>query len=429
MIKYLEKLLNGREVEWKKLEEIFNNKTGYTPSKNTKEYWENGTVNWYTIDDINKKGRILTEANIKINAKGVKKDLFESNSIVISVIATIGEYALIKNDFIINQQFLVLSLKNEFKKNINMDFIRCYFSEISQYCKKNIRVGTVPTVDIDNLLNQKIPIPPLDIQEEIVRVLDKLTDHTKELTKELTLRKKEYSYYRDYLLEFKNIDKLGVEVKRIKLSDIAISIFRGNGIKKDEVDINGDIACVRYGEIYTMYNTYFEKCISRTNLSNILNPKYIEKGDLLFAITGESIEDIAKTTVYLGEEKALVGGDILVLRHKQNPKYLSYALSTQDAIKQKMKGKVKSKVVHTNAEDIGNIEIFLPTLEIQERIVNVLDNFEKICNDLNIGLPKEIELRQKEYEYYREYILTNIGNRITLEDKTRQDKTRQDKTI
>ena len=55
MIKYLEKLLNGREVEWKKLEEIFNNKTGYTPSKNTKEYWENGTVNWYTIDDINKK--------------------------------------------------------------------------------------------------------------------------------------------------------------------------------------------------------------------------------------------------------------------------------------------------------------------------------------------------------------------------------------
>ena len=106
MIKYLEKLLNGREVEWKKLGEIFNNK----------KYWKNRTVDWYTIDDINKKGRILTEANIKINEKGVKKDLFESNSIVISVIATIGEYALIKNDFIINQQFLVLSLKNELKK-------------------------------------------------------------------------------------------------------------------------------------------------------------------------------------------------------------------------------------------------------------------------------------------------------------------------
>ena len=79
--------------------------------------------------------------------------------------------------------------------------------------------------------------------------------------------------------------------------------------------------------------------------------------------------------------------------------------------------------IKINKGDIDKLEFPLPSLEIQERIVNVLDNFEKICNDLNIGLPKEIELRQKEYEYYREYILTNIGNRITLEDKTRQDKT------
>ena len=418
MIKYLEKLLNGREVEWKKLGEIFNNKTGYTPSKNNKEYWENGTVDWYTIDDINKKGRILTEANIKINEKGIKKDLFESNSIVISVIATIGEYALIKNDFIINQQFLVLSLKNEFKKNINMDFIRCYFSEISQYCKKNIRVGTVPTVYIDNLLNQKIPIPPLDIQEEIVRVLDKFTDHTKELTKELTLRKKEYSYYRDYLLEFKNIDDLGIEVKKVELLDVCL--YSNEKIESSLLNLYN----------YISIENMLQNCKGVIPSSNVPDKgkwtKYAE-GDILIG----NIRPYLKK-IWLADKEGGTNGDVLVLKKnsdKINMKYLYFVLS-DDNFFNYVKNNIKSgKMPRGDKERILKYNFFLPTLEIQERIVNVLDNFEKICNDLNIGLPKEIELRQKEYEYYRESILTNIGNRITLEDKTRQDKTRQDKTI
>ena len=400
MIKYLEKLLNGREVEWKKLGDICEINKGTQLNKEL----------------LDEKG-LYPVINGGINPSGYWHEYnTEKNNIVISQGgASAGFVNWVDVDFFAGAHAYVIKVN----ENINNKKYIYYFLKYSQNKFMDCKYGAgIPSLSKETLINFMISIPPLDIQEDIVRVLDKFTEHTKELTKELTLRKKEYSYYRDYLLEFNNIDNLGIEVNRVKLSDIAVSMFRGNGIKKDEVDINGDIACVRYGEIYTMYNTYFEKCISRTNLSNILNPKYIEKGDLLFAITGESIEDIAKTTVYLGEEKALVGGDILVLRHKQNPKYLSYALSTQDAIKQKMKGKVKSKVVHTNAEDIGNIEIFLPSQEIQERIVNVLDNFEKICNDLNIGLPKEIELRQKEYEYYREYILTNIGNRITLEDKT-----------
>ena len=96
------------------------------------------------------------------------------------------------------------------------------------------------------------------------------------------------------------------------------------------------------------------------------------------------------------------------MKHKQDPVYLSYVLSTENAQKQKSKGKIKSKVVHTNATDIGESEIPLPPLEVQKRIVEVLDNFEKICNDLNIGLPAEIEARQKQYEYYRNIFLSLI---------------------
>ena len=94
------------------------------------------------------------------------------------------------------------------------------------------------------------------------------------------------------------------------------------------------------------------------------------------------------------------------MKHKQNPKFLSYVLSTTDAQKQKGKGKVKSKVVHSSVPAISEITIPLPTLEEQERIANILDRFNGLCNDISSGIPAEIEARQKQYEYYRDKLLT-----------------------
>ena len=136
------------------------------------------------------------------------------------------------------------------------------------------------------------------------------------------------------------------------------------------------------------------------------SPKYFEYGDILFAITGESIEDIAKSVAYVGHEKCLAGGDIVVMKHNQNPRYIAHVLATQAAKAQKGKGKVKSKVVHSNVPSIENIEIPLPSLAVQERCAYLLDNFESICSDLNIGLPAEIEARKKQYEFYRDQLLT-----------------------
>jgi type I restriction enzyme S subunit len=134
--------------------------------------------------------------------------------------------------------------------------------------------------------------------------------------------------------------------------------------------------------------------------------KYFEHGDVLFAITGESVDDIAKSCVYVGSEKCLAGGDIVVMKHNQNPKYIAYALSTANARMQKSKGKVKSKVVHTNIPSIRNIIIPVPPLAEQQRIVSILDRFDALCNDLTSGLPAEIEARRKQYEYYRDKLLT-----------------------
>lgn len=94
-----------------------------------------------------------------------------------------------------------------------------------------------------------------------------------------------------------------------------------------------------------------------------------------------------------------------MLRHKQNPKYLAYALSTTDAKNQKSKGKVKSKVVHTNILSIASIKVPIPSMEEQNRIADILDNYYKLCNDLSEGLPAEIEARKKQYEHYRDKLL------------------------
>ena len=262
-------------------------------------------------------------------------------------------------------------------------------------------MGSLPQISLPVTEEFVIPVPPIEVQSEIVRILDNFTELTEELTAELTARKKQYEYYRDRLLSF---DKIG-GVPRVKLSDIATEFFRGAGIKRDQVTEDG-IPCVRYGEIYTTYNTWFDTCISHTKIEMVPSPKYFEHGDILFAITGESVEDIAKSVAYMGSERCLAGGDIVVMKHKQNPRYLAHVLSTSFAKEQKSKGKVKSKVVHSNIPSIEKIEIPLPPVEVQAQYADMLDNFETICNDLSVGLPAEITARKKQYEYYRNKLLS-----------------------
>lgn len=269
-------------------------------------------------------------------------------------------------------------------------------------------MGSLPQISLKVTEEMQIPLPPLYIQSEIVHILDSFTL----LTAELTARQKQYAFYRDYLLDFSNedvtkkipdIDCSNVEYKR--LGDIATAIYRGAGIKRDEVTETG-IPCVRYGEIYTTYNVTFNNCVSHTDEDKIQNKKYFEHGDVLFAITGESVEEIAKSCVYLGHDKCLAGGDIVVLKHNQNPKYMAYVLSTTNAQSQKSKGKVKSKVVHSSVPAISDIIIPIPPLAEQEKIANMIVRFDHLCNDISNGLPAEIEARKKQYEYYRDTLLS-----------------------
>lgn len=268
-------------------------------------------------------------------------------------------------------------------------------------------------MNLSDLSDIEIPVPPLETQKRIVSILDKFEMLANSLIDglpaEIEARKKQYEYYRDLLLDFKIIgggyNLLDNIVRWLPLGEIATEMYRGSGIKRDEVTQEG-IQCVRYGEIYTTYDIWFEKCVSHTNEKVITSKKYFESGDILFAITGENVEEISKSCAYLGHERCLAGGDIVIMKHGQNPKYLAYALSTTDAQRQKSFGKIKSKVVHSSIPAISAITIPIPPLCVQEWIVKILDKFHSLVTDISQGIPAEIEARKKQYEYYRDKLLS-----------------------
>jgi type I restriction enzyme S subunit len=171
---------------------------------------------------------------------------------------------------------------------LSTKYVYYFLTSIQHQIHDTKKGGGVPHVHGGGIGHFRVPLPPLPVQWEIARILDRFSEFTAEfaaeLTAELTARKKQYEYYRDSLLTF------GDDVPLVPLGEIATEMYCGAGIKRDEVAKDGE-PCVRYGEIYTTYNIWFDVCASRTKAGS----KTFGHGDILFAITGESVDEIAKS--------------------------------------------------------------------------------------------------------------------------------------
>ncbi|MCM1314186.1 MAG: restriction endonuclease subunit S [Muribaculaceae bacterium] len=243
----------------------------------------------------------------------------------------------------------------------------------------------------------KIPLPPIEVQREIVHILDNFTDYIDCLKKELELRKKQYEYYRDKLLTF------GDDVEWKRLGEIATIVRGGNFQKKDFIK-NG-LPCIHYGQIYTHYGTYTTETLSFVSASTFNKSKIADKNDIVMAVTSENIKDVCKCVAWLGNENIAVSGHTAIIKHNQNAKFLSYYFQTQNFFTQKKKLAHGTKVIEVMPNDLNKIKIPVPLIEEQKRIVNILDKFDTLCNDLTSGIPAEINARQKQYEYYRNKLL------------------------
>ena len=247
-----------------------------------------------------------------------------------------------------------------------------------------------------------IPVPPLEIQKEIVRILDNFLDIISELIKELTARKKQYSWYRDYFLKFEN------KIKIVKLGELFD--FK-NGINKEKSSFGKGTPIINYVNVYKKNKIYFEDLQNLVETTSDELTRYkVKRGDVFFTRTSETIEEIGFTSVLLEDiENCVFSGFLLRARPLTDlllPEYCAYCFSTSSIRNAIIRKSTYTTRALINGTSLSQIEIPLPPLEVQKRIVEVLDNFEKICNDLNIGLPAEIEARQKQYEYYRNIFLT-----------------------
>ena len=381
-----------------RLSELCDIKNGYTPSKSVYEYWNGDTtVPWFRMEDIRANGHILSDSIQHVTKDAAKNGkLFPKNSIILATTATIGEHALITADSLANQQFTYLTIREPLRQLMDAKFFYYYMYVVDEWCKKNVNVSGFASVNMDGLKKLEIPLPPLKIQQEIVKILDKFTELQAELQAELDLRLKQYEYYRDELLSFDKLSNLaGGVVRRVRLGEVAkYSVAR---ISADLVD----------DSTYVGVDNLLPDKRGKINSSHVPTAGYLTKfvaGDVLIGNIRPYLRKI-----WLADIDGGTNGDVLsihVVDKLLNSRFLYYVLSSERFFTYSVNNSKGAKMPRGDRRSIMEYEFTIPSLNAQQKIVEVLDRFSSITTSLTDGLPAEIKLRQQQYEYYRDELLS-----------------------
>lgn len=285
------------------------------------------------------------------------------------------------------------------KSSINWLYVYYYLKNNEKNLLGQQQTGSIPAISKKQIESFKIAVPPLEVQCEIVHILDDFTLLSALLSAELKARQQQYEYYKNELYSFKDKD-----VKYVKLKEIA-EIYRGGNFQKKDFTKNGK-PCIHYGQIYTKYGKTANKTYTFVNDTVFEKSKQAGKNDIVMAVTSENIEDVCKCVVWLGNENIAVSGHTAIIHTKINARYLGYYFSTLHFFIDKAKLAHGTKVIEVTPSSLNDILIPVPSEEEQENIASKVEKFEKLCNDISEGLPAEIEARQKQYEYYRDKLLT-----------------------
>ncbi|WP_415712713.1 restriction endonuclease subunit S [Maridesulfovibrio sp.] len=381
---FMEKLLDGVEVEWKPLSEVLvSNTGGGTPSKAKPDYW-NGQIPWASVGDLSTESHFIESTRNHITDEGLKNsssNLISKGDLIVAVKISPGKIKIAGVDLAINQDLRGLKLKDV----VIGKFIYYFFKTLAFRGNGTI-VKSIASKDVEKLL---IPIPcpesqekSLEIQAEIVRVLDKFTELTAELTTELTTeltaRQKQYNYYRDQLLSFEE-----GEVEWKTLGDVAV-IGTGRHDTKDAMD-DGEFIFYARGRAPLRLNVY--------------------DFDETAIITAGDGAGVGKVYHYAQGKYALHQRAYRVVPSEiMDPRFVFHYISAF-FYSYIQKVSVSSSVTSLRRPMFINFPIPVPSFAKQARIVGILDKFDALTNSITESLPREIELRQKQYEYYRDLLL------------------------
>ncbi|MCR5323879.1 MAG: restriction endonuclease subunit S [Lachnospiraceae bacterium] len=371
--------------EYKPLDKVCDLITGATPSKDNTMYWEDGTIPWMSSGEVNKKRIFETDTKItELGYKNASTTLVPPHTVVIALAGqgkTRGKVAVTEIELCTNQSLCSLVCHKELNYRYLYHYLDSKYYDLRAISNGD---GSRGGLSLKILKPYEIPVPPLPVQEEIVRILDKFTELETELetelASELEMRKKQYEYYRDTLLvpnEKDNIVQIGDICNVITGGEPPVDCVKGN-----TPDAEHPYAIYGNGkEIYGYSKSYKIDSPAVTISSIGANTGAVYFRDAFFT-------PIIRLKVVIPKTDNV------------DVRYLFHALS---ALQIKSKS---SSVPNMNASEIKDLKIVLPGLSQQRHIADILDRFDTLITDISEGLPAEIKMRHQQYEYYRDKLLT-----------------------
>ncbi len=405
---------------------------GKTPSMSEKSFWDQGTIPWISSKDM--KSSTLEDTQDHITEKAVKEasmTVYPANSIAVVTRSGILKHtfpvAYVPFETTINQDIKMLVVNENILPRYAFHVLQGKGNDILVKTKK--QGGTVDSLDFQKVLTYKVPVPSKDVQSKLVEVLDNFesicTDLNIGLPAEIEARQKQYEYYRDLLLTFAETSSTLMTDRQTELSAIKLIqyVFGYVSIELGAIATVTKLA----GYEFTKYVTYSDEgkiiALRGLNVKNgkidLTDVKYIDKsdltklnrsklcsGDMLFTYVG-TIGQVAvineNDKYYLAPNVALIRADTQFV----NPEYMRYFFQTNAFWDTQINRLLQSSSMkNIPMEKIRKFILQIPSIEEQNRIVEVLNRFDTLCNDLSAGLPAEIEARQKQYEYYRDKLLS-----------------------
>lgn len=347
-----------------------------------------------------KNGRIVFNNDTdKINDEALKlcnnRSNLERGDVLFSGTGTIGQIVVLEenpNNWNIKEGLYALK---PIQERIVSKFLAYVLrsTQIRKMFLKKALGGTVKSVPMKVLSNIEIPLPPIEVQTEIVRILDKFTSLEAELEAELDCRKRQYEYYRDKLLSFDNVG--GQEVTISKIGDIG-KICMCKRIMKNQTNSESGIPFYKIGTFGKVADAYISNDVYEEYKKLYSYPK---KGDILMSASGT----IGRTVVFNGEPSYFQDSNIVWVDNDETKVFNSYLNYYYQIIEWKTQGGT-IKRLYNNL--LAGATIKYPSLEEQHRIVSILDRFESLTTSLQSGLPAEIAARRQQYEHYRDKLLT-----------------------
>ena len=381
-------------------------------------------VEWKKLGDIGKRNKgipitagLMSElaspsGNVRVFAAGqTMADICEED--LPANCAHKGPSIIVKSRGYIDFEFYEkpFTHKNEmwsysFKDKEVGKFVFYYLITKTDFFRKKARANSVKlpqlcVADTDDFL---VPFPSLFEQKRIVGVLDAFTSSINNLKEQISLRQKQFNWYLDKLYYANKAELLEASNRGeavVKSLDEIGTFTRGRRFVRTDIVEDG-VPCIHYGDMYTYYGVCADETPTHLTEEKASKLRFASKGDVVIVGAGENDIDIGVGVAWLGEEDVVVHDACFIFKHKMNPKYLSYFMRSMNYHLQIRMGVVDGKICSISAKELGRTLIAVPSMEEQSRIVSILDTFEASIQNLEA----QLTLREKQYEYYRNKLLT-----------------------